>query len=219
MGTRTDARELAQRALQDAQRLTKRGIVEGWSLTAMIRAGMVGGGPPRQTIEAFRALNQLGQLGAAVTVASIRHPERVGLVDELGPLTFRELDDRSDALAAALADLGITEHDAIGILCRNHRGFVDISFAATKLGARVLYLNTDFAAPQLRDVCAREEISLLVHDEEYRSLVGAVSGPPRIAARVDRRSESDETRSRQLIAAGAGRGPDRRRVTAPASCC
>ena len=31
----------------------------------------------------------------------------------------------------------------------------------------MLYLNTDFAGPQLRDVCEREGISLLVHDEEY----------------------------------------------------
>ncbi len=59
----------------------------------------------------------------------------------------------------------------MGILCRNHRGFLDITFGAAKVGARILYLNTDFAGPQLRDVCRREHVSLLVHDEEYAELV------------------------------------------------
>ena len=66
------------------------------------------------------------------------------------------------------------EGDAVGILCRNHRGFIDITFAAGKLGARILYLNTDFAGPQLEDVCRREDVALLVYDEEYEELVAAV---------------------------------------------
>ena len=39
--------------------------------------------------------------------------------------------------------------DAIAVMCRNHRGFVDTSIAAAKLGADLVYLNTAFAGPQL----------------------------------------------------------------------
>ena len=42
-------------------------------------------------------------------------------------------------------------------MCRNHRGFVDASVAAAKLGADILYLNTAFAGPQLVDVLEREQ--------------------------------------------------------------
>ena len=42
-------------------------------------------------------------------------------------------------------------------MCRNHRGFVDISLAVAKLGGDVLYLNTAFAGPQLVDVLEREK--------------------------------------------------------------
>ena len=42
-------------------------------------------------------------------------------------------------------------------MCRNHRGFVDATIAAAKLGADMLYLNTAFAGPQLVDVLDREE--------------------------------------------------------------
>jgi fatty-acyl-CoA synthase len=101
----------------------------------------------------------------------------------------------------------VTEGVGVGILCRNHRGFVDITFATAKVGARVLYLNTDFAGPQLRDVCKREAISLLVHDEEYDELVGGVQTPlGRLLGWTDARSSPDDSLE-ALIAAHRGRVP------------
>jgi fatty-acyl-CoA synthase len=135
---------------------------------------MLGFDPPARTIAIFRALDRLGQLGGAIAIAAIKHSDRDGLIDERGTLSFAQLDSRSNALACALRARGIREGDGVGILCRNHRGFLDITFAAAKLGARTLYLNTDFAGPQLRDVCRREGVSLLVHDQEYEQLVEAV---------------------------------------------
>ena len=38
-------------------------------------------------------------------IAARRCPDRAGLIDELGTLTWRQLDERSDALAAALQAL------------------------------------------------------------------------------------------------------------------
>jgi fatty-acyl-CoA synthase len=135
---------------------------------------MLGFEPPARAVAIYRALDRLGQLGAAIAIAAIKHGEHTGVTDELGTLTFAELDARSNALACALRDRGIGHGDGIGILCRNHRGFIDITFAAAKAGTRILYLNTDFAAPQLKDVCEREGISLLVHDEEYNELTAPI---------------------------------------------
>ena len=42
-------------------------------------------------------------------------------------------------------------------MARNHRGFVEATVAAAKLGADLLYLNTAFAGPQLVDVLEREK--------------------------------------------------------------
>jgi fatty-acyl-CoA synthase len=151
--------------------LGRRAVVESRALAHVWRAGMIGFDPPKRTLEVFRALDRLGQLGGAIAVAAIRHGDRTGLIDELGSLTFSELDARSDALACALRERGVGERDVVGILCRNHRWFLDITFGASKVGARMLYLNTDFAGPQLQDVAAREGVTLLVHDEEYSELV------------------------------------------------
>jgi fatty-acyl-CoA synthase len=195
------------RALSTANAAGRRGLVEGWAVAAMLRAG-IRTGPPRQALEILKALNELGQIGAAVTVAALRNPDRVGLLDDLGPLTFGALEQRSDALASALHDRGLREGDGIGILCRNHRGFIDMTFAAAKLGSRLLYLNTDFAGPQLRDVCAREDVSLLVHDEEFAPLVGDI--PSRHGTLLAWQDSPDDAETiEQLIAVGAGRHPPR----------
>jgi fatty-acyl-CoA synthase len=157
-----------------AAQIGRRAAVESRAAVYAWRAGMIGLDPPAKAAAVFKALDRLGQLGGAIAIAAIRHGERLGLIDELGTLTFAELHARSDALACGLRTRGLKEGDGVGILCRNHRGFVDITFAAAKIGARVLYLNTDFAGPQLRDVCEREGISLLVHDEEYSELTAPI---------------------------------------------
>ncbi len=144
------------------------------ALSHMRRAGVIGGDPPRETIKGLRLSAQYGQLASAVMLAAARHPDKPGLIDELGTLTFSELDARSSALACALRARGLGEGDSVGILCRNHRGLIDINFGAGKIGARLLLLNTDFGGPQLRDVCEREGVALLVHDEEYEDLAAPI---------------------------------------------
>ena len=52
-------------------------------------------------------------------------------------------------------------------MARNHRGFVEATVAAAKLGADLIYLNTAFAGPQLVDVLEREEPTVVIHDEEF----------------------------------------------------
>ena len=48
--------------------------------------------------------------------------------------------------------MGIGPGDGIGVMARNHRGFLETTLAAAKLGASALYLNTMFAGPQLVEV-------------------------------------------------------------------
>ena len=108
---------------------------------------------------------------AGYAVSAARRPDKLGIVDELGTLTFKEIHERTNALANAWSDLGIGEGDGVAILCRNHRGFVDATVACSKLGANALYLNTMFAGPQITDVCKREKPKAIVYDQEFAELV------------------------------------------------
>jgi fatty-acyl-CoA synthase len=107
---------------------------------------------------------------AGVLVGAVRHPDRPMVIDELGSLTYAEVDRRSNALANALKAEGIQAGDRVGLMCRDHRGFVEGAFAVAKLGADVLLLNTSFAAPQLTEVCEREDAAALIYDEEFTEL-------------------------------------------------
>jgi len=135
-----------------------------------------------------------GPAGGFASLA-VRQPDAVGLVDELGTLTWGELHRRSNALARALAERGVGEGDGIAVMCRNHRGFLDITLAANKLGADVLYLNTAFAGPQLAEVLDREHPVVVVHDQEFEELLAAgMSGahaPQRILAWTDSAVDAD----------------------------
>ena len=93
------------------------------------------------------------------------------MIDELGTLTFRELHERTNALAHGLAASGVREGDNVALMCRNHRGFVESVVACSKLGANTLFLNTAFSGPQLADVAKRETPSALIYDHEFEGLI------------------------------------------------
>jgi acyl-CoA synthetase (AMP-forming)/AMP-acid ligase II len=157
--------------------------------------------------------------------AARRCPDRPGLVDELGTLTWREIDQRSDAFAAALQDLryGQPESDVaagaapkvIGIMCRNHRGFVEALIAANRIGADVLLLNTSFAGPALAEVAQREGIDAVIYDEEFTSTVDQAladgPGATRIVAWAG--NGRHERTIEQMITRHAGGHPQRARET------
>jgi acyl-CoA synthetase (AMP-forming)/AMP-acid ligase II len=109
-----------------------------------------------------------------VATAAIHHPHELAIVDERGALSWERLHRRSNALAHSLAEMGIGPGDGVGIMCRNHRGFIEATLAAAKLGASALYLNTMFAGPQLAEVTKREGPKALVYDEEFTELLSEV---------------------------------------------
>ena len=167
-------------------RLLRRLPTEAQALVTMVNAGMVGPERADRLVAMYRALDRYGAMGAAVSVAAIRHGRRTAVVDEIGSLTFAEMDHRSNALGNGLRARGLQPGTGVGILCRNHRGMFDASFGVLKAGGRALYLNTDFAAPQAKEVCAREGVEMLVYDEEFTEIVSGVDAPKgRFVAWVD----------------------------------
>jgi fatty-acyl-CoA synthase len=136
-----------------------------------------------------------------IATAAIHYPHEPALIDERGALTFQQVQLRTNALAHALQGMGIGPGDGIGIMCRNHRGFVEATLAAAKLGASALYLNTMFAGPQLVEVTQREEPKALIYDEEFTGLLeGVDDGIARIVAWTDAAEPSEPTLD-SLIAA------------------
>jgi acyl-CoA synthetase (AMP-forming)/AMP-acid ligase II len=159
---------------------------------------------PSRAVRIGLALARFGPTPAAgYTASAIRYPDELALIDELGQLTFSEIHLRTNRLAHALADHGVNEGDSVGIMIRNHRGFIDATVACSKLGAHVLYLNTAFAGPQLTEVCEREKPKALIYDFEFSELMSdAAFRRKRIIAWHDGDDELEDPTLEQLISEG-----------------
>jgi acyl-CoA synthetase (AMP-forming)/AMP-acid ligase II len=139
------------------------------ALRAFAGAGMLKPLPPTRARQALHAARTLG-MGAAggCAVSAARDPDGVAVIDERGSLTFAELNARAERLAAALrTEHGVGPGRDLAVMCRNHRGFVEAMLTASRLGADLLLLNTDFPGPQLAQALAPHAPGAIVHDEEF----------------------------------------------------
>ncbi len=125
---------------------------------------------PDRLPRALAAMAPWGQsLAGLVAGAAARYPNRVAVHDDAGSISYRELWRRSQAIAAGLAAREVGPGVGVGLLARNHRGFVESIAAVAATGADIVLLNTGFAGPQLADVVEHENVSVIIHDDEFAS--------------------------------------------------
>jgi acyl-CoA synthetase (AMP-forming)/AMP-acid ligase II/uncharacterized membrane protein len=142
------------------------------TVKTLAEAGLIKPERPDKTIRALLQIQRWGYTPAAGYAANAsRYPNEDAIVDELGRLTFAEVHDRTNRLANAWSDAGIVEGDSIGVMCRNHRYFIEAVVTASKMGVNCLLLNTAFAGPQLAEVVRREKPVALIYDEEFTELL------------------------------------------------
>ncbi len=77
------------------------------------------------------------------------HPEKPALLFDGGSLTFRQVDELSDRLAAGLRSMGLAAGDRIGLQLPNIPQFVVAYFAILKAGCVVVPMNVLLKAPEI----------------------------------------------------------------------
>src|SRR5918999_103479 len=174
------------------------------TVATLASAGIIRPQRPDRLAGAAVALTRGGAPPAAgYKAAATRYPDELGLIDESGTLTFRELHERSNALAHALAREGVKAGDGVAIMCRNHRGWVDAYVAVNKLGANAMFMNTAFSGPQLADVSEREEPVAIIYEEEFSEVLEAAGeGRKRFIAWHEPEGERSDTTLDELIEGG-----------------
>lgn len=108
-----------------------------------------------------------------LAVTAARWPDRAAIVDDDGALTYRELRSETESLARALSQAGAGSGQAVGVMCRNGRGFVEGFFAAALIGADVVLVNTDFRTDALAAALSTHRITTMVADDEFAERVRA----------------------------------------------
>src|SRR3954453_427172 len=146
------------------------------TLVTLTRAGIVHPERPDHLWNTARALLRFGTTPAAGYIAAAHnYGDQPAVIDELGTLSFRDVHERTNALARALGADGIEEGDNVAVMCRNHRGWIDAVVACSKLGANALFLNTAFSGPQLADVARREKPKAVIFDHEFEDVLREAS--------------------------------------------
>jgi fatty-acyl-CoA synthase len=186
-----------------ALRLGERFGDEAYFVALCVRSGLLRPEMPHRIGQMVLKFERHGLLGGAVSIGALREGDRVALRDERGDVSYRELDERTNALANAWRAQGLAPGDGVTILARNHRGFLYAVFAGAKCGAKIVLLNTAFAGPQIREVAAREGTDLLVYDDEYAEMLEGVD-PPHGRWRSFTEDDGDEEASDTLEALIAG---------------
>jgi fatty-acyl-CoA synthase len=152
-----------------------------YSLEILRRRGLLQPLRIAANLRTMRLARRAGPFAAMIADTAQRDPGAVAVVGDHGTLTYGQLDRRTNALARGLLDKGIGSGDVAGFLCRDDCAMVLALIAAGKLGVRVVFMNTGFGGPQLKDAVERERVAALFLDGEFLPLSDGMLGVQRIA--------------------------------------
>ncbi len=141
---------------------------------ALLRSGLFS---PPNPAALLRLIGEVRRGGTnpytLLAVAAARWPDRAVIIDDDGTLSYRELHSETETLASQLLDDGVAPGQAVGVMCRNGRGFVRAVFAAALVGADIVLINTDFRADALAAALSAHQIQMVVSDAEFVDRVHA----------------------------------------------
>jgi long-chain acyl-CoA synthetase len=90
--------------------------------------------------------------------------------------TWRELDERSSAVARALRDLGLGRGDHVALVMENHPAFFDVMWAVLRAGMRYTAVNTYLKAEEATEVLRACRTSVIVTSTGAAALVREACG-------------------------------------------
>jgi acyl-CoA synthetase (AMP-forming)/AMP-acid ligase II len=97
-----------------------------------------------------------------------RSPALAALVHDDDEISYRELDERSRALAARLVAAGVGKHSRVGVLMPNGIDWATVAYAALRIGAVLVPLSTLLKPPELEAQLRSAAVAHLVTVRSYR---------------------------------------------------
>ena len=114
--------------------------------------------------------------GPFLTADFVRHwarvkPEHPALRWAGGQLSYRELDERSSRVAAALSSTGVGPGDRVAFLDKNSPEQIELFFGAAKLNAVPCPVNFRLAAPEIAVIVSDSEAGVFAVGAEFAPVV------------------------------------------------
>jgi acyl-CoA synthetase (AMP-forming)/AMP-acid ligase II len=103
-------------------------------------------------------------------------PEQTAIACGDRQLTYRQLHERTNRAANALAGVGIRKGERVAVLANNCSEFLELYFANGKLGSVTTPLNYRLMGPELEYIINNSEATALVVGDEFVPTVAAIKG-------------------------------------------
>ena len=135
------------------------------------------------------------------TVAELA-PERIALVCGDHRVTFAQFDERAERFGRVLRDAGLEPGDKIAIMCVNTPEFMEVFFAAQKLGCVPVNVNYRYVGTELAYLLDNSDAAALIFHDQFASTVHDALAAlpaerrPRVVCNVEREYESLLTTAR-----------------------
>lgn len=100
--------------------------------------------------------------GQALADSAALYPDRMAVIDGAARISFRELDQRVDALAHGLLGQGLQRGDCVAVWLTNSASWVVCWIACTRIGAVVVPINTRYK---------QEEVTYILRQSDARALI------------------------------------------------
>ncbi|KQR53620.1 AMP-dependent synthetase [Leifsonia sp. Leaf336] len=120
-------------------------------------------------------------LAAWMDKRRLKSPQKDAIVFGQGmTITYADLADTVDRVATLLRHRGITAGDRVAFLGENSPEFLEVLFAAARIGAVFVPVNTRLAPPEIAHVLRDSGARLLVHEPEFAERIEliAADAPP-----------------------------------------
>jgi acyl-CoA synthetase (AMP-forming)/AMP-acid ligase II len=109
-----------------------------------------------------------------LTISASIVPEREALVCDGTRLTYRQVQERVNRLANALADLGVERGSKVAIMALNSPQYIETYYACAKLGATFVPLNYRAKREELTYMVNNSDASVFFVGERYLELTAAI---------------------------------------------
>lgn len=136
-----------------------------------------------------------------LTRAAVNRPDHAALVVGASRMTWSDVDRAATACAAGLRARGCERGDRVGLFLGNRPEFVIGYFGALRAGLVVVPVNPGLTAPEVAQIAADVELSLVVVDRQTAAV--AEQAAPGIARVIAAGGVSDDSFD-ALLASGAG---------------
>jgi len=103
-------------------------------------------------------------LAARLERTAARLPAKAALWADSGDVSFRELDERSSAVAGGLSELGVSPGERVAVMGGSHVQLIVTIYGVWKLGAIVVAVNNQLGPAEVRQHLANSEPVVVVVD-------------------------------------------------------